>query len=527
MCGIIAIIGPNAVTQIAKLPDLLNHRGPDGQGIYADHHGVLYHNRLAIVDLPTGRQPLGAGQTRLIHNGEIYNHELLRREKLNLCDFQTQSDSEVILHLYRQYGAQATLQWLDGIFSFVILDGDNFMAARDPIGVKPLYYGEDRAGNQVFASEIKAIAAFCPTFKEFPAGHYFTPQQGLQRYFDAQDFNPSSSTGPDVDHQLRQLLTHAVDKQLMADVPVGCLLSGGLDSSLIAAIIRQLRPQETLYTFSVGIHADAPDLKAARQVAAHIGSEHHEVIFDLNQVKKDLKQILWRLESYDLANVRSGIPLYYLCQAIAEKGIKVVLSGEGADEIFGGYLFFNDAPSDSAFHQELINKLNGLATIDCLRVDRMSMAHGVEVRVPFLDRDVIRWAMTLAPAFKRPHNNPKNIEKYILRKAFDYLEYTYLPESILWRQKEQFSDGVGYSWREQFVALCEAQALGNLTEGTANPNAVNPPATQEARWIRQLFDQLFPWQSAAECVTCWRPAWQNSTDPSARKTTHHLKPLSQ
>ena len=207
------------------------------------------------------------------------------------------------------------------------------MAARDPIGVKPLYYGEDRAGNQVFASEIKAIAAFCPTFKEFPAGHYFTPQQGLQRYFDAQDFNPSSSTGPDVDHQLRQLLTHAVDKQLMADVPVGCLLSGGLDSSLIAAIIRQLRPQETLYTFSVGIHADAPDLKAARQVAAHIGSEHHEVIFDLNQVKKDLKQILWRLESYDLANVRSGIPLYYLCQAIAEKAV-----GEGvhADRIRQG-----------------------------------------------------------------------------------------------------------------------------------------------------------------------------------------------
>ena len=358
MCGILAVIGPRAQHYQKNLPGLLNHRGPDDNGIYADKYGVLYHDRLSIVDLKTGQQPIqGSKQAYLIHNGEIYNHQELRQTLLKGRSFRTQSDSEVILRLYETGTPEPLLELLDGIFAFVILDGDNCMAARDPFGVKPLYYGYAADKTLFFASEMKALAGLCKTFAEFPAGHYYTPQTGVVPYFQIQQLGNYFESPPNIEQELCNRLTAAVKKRLMADVPIGCLLSGGLDSSIIAAIMRRLRPKDELHTFSVGISYDAPDIKAAREVATFIGSQHHEVIFDINQAWKDLEQIVWHLESYDITNVRSGIPLYYLCRAIAQNGIKVVLSGEGADEIFGGYRFFHLAPSVRAFHQELVHKL--------------------------------------------------------------------------------------------------------------------------------------------------------------------------
>ncbi len=525
MCGIIAVIGKTACLHESRIAGLLSHRGPDGQGKYIDDYGMLHHDRLAIVDLETGKQPIGHGTTQLIHNGEIYNHQELRDGVLKDCLFKTQSDSEVILHLYKKFRADTVAAQLDGIFSFVILDGENILVARDPIGVKPLYYGQDKAGNQIFASEIKAVMELCDTFKEFPAGHYFTKENGLKSYFKIQPFIDYSEHTQSEQHftTLRNLLTQAVEKRLMADVPIGCLLSGGLDSSLIAAITSRLQSTGNFHTFSVGISPDAPDLKAARLVASYIGSQHHEIVFSMEDAWNDMEHIIWHLESYDLTNVRSGIPLYYLCKTIAQEGIKVVLSGEGADEMFGGYLFFNDAPSDLAFQQELINKLNGLATIDCLRVDRMSMAHGVEVRVPFLDLNLLKWVMALPPGTKRPSNNPEKIEKYQLRKAFYDQETPYLPESVLWRQKEQFSDGVGYEWSEKLTERCNTSISDHEMANARKDYAIAPPETKEALWIRRIFERLFPSEYASESVTLWQPAWQNTTNPSARNSRYHIK----
>lgn len=528
MCGILAVIGKKDKELVAKLSSRMAHRGPDERDIHESPIGVLSHERLSIIDVNTGRQPIqGTRDTWVIHNGEIYNHKKLHAETLKgKYPCRTTSDSEVIVHLYEEFGYDFC-DMLDGMFALVVLDVDNnkYIVARDPIGIKPLYYGKDKDGDMWFASEMKAICDICVEFEAFPPGHYYTAETGFVKYYNPSWEDPATAVNDD--SGLREVVEKAVEKRLMCDVPFGVLLSGGLDSSLIASIVaRKLRGTgQELHSFSVGVNSEAPDLKAAREVAKFIGSTHHEVNFTIQEGLDILDKLIWHLETYDVTSIRASTPMYFLSRYITKSGIKMVLSGEGADEVFGGYLYFYNAPSDLDFQKETIERVQRLSTADLLRADKSTMANGLEARVPMLDKAVLQLAMTIRPELKRSirktATNPGRIEKYVLRKAFDDKNDPYLPDSILWRQKEQFSDGVGYSWIDSLIEFCEKQVSDAEFSKAAELFPYNTPATKEAFYFRTIFHKHFPQDDAAKTVRKWIPKWQANQDPSGRANAVH------
>ncbi|MBW3138353.1 asparagine synthase B [Ferrimonas balearica] len=544
MCGIFAILDlktdPQALRQDAlRLAKTLRHRGPDWSGIYADEQAILAHERLAIVDIDNGAQPLYSpdGNLVLAVNGEIYNHRELREELSVGYAFQTGSDCEVILALYNKYGSQF-LDKLNGIFAFVLWDKarGRYLIGRDHIGIIPLYQGFDEHGNRYVASEMKALVPVCTRVEEFLPGQFYDSDKGKAatyyqrewRDFEAVADNPASRD------ELRQALEAAVKRQLMCDVPYGVLLSGGLDSSITSALAkkysqRRIEEDETspawwpqLHSFAIGLEG-APDLKAAAEVADHLGTVHHELNFTVQEGIDALRDVIYHLETYDVTTVRAATPMYLMARMIKAMGIKMVLSGEGSDELFGGYLYFHKAPNAQAFHEETVRKLDKLHLYDCLRANKAMAAWGVEARVPFLDKEFIDVAMRLNPEAKLITEG--RIEKQVLREAFAH----YLPESVAWRQKEQFGDGVGYSWIDQLKVFADNQISDQELENAHFRFPYNTPDTKEAYLYRQLFAEQFPLDSAAECVPggksvacstpealAWDDSLRNITDPSGR-----------
>lgn len=526
MCGILAVIGKGVDAGLVKqLSKRMAHRGPDESDLQITEKGYfLSHERLSIVDLQTGKQPIqGTDTAWMVHNGEIYNHRKLRDTVLKHHTFRTTSDSEVIVHLYEEYGYEFC-DMLDGIFAFVVIDGDDFIAGRDPLGVKPLYYGIDGHGTVYFASEMKALADQCKSFAAFPPGHYYTPKTGFVKYYQPQ-WEDAGKAVEELDlSAIRETLTEAVRKRLMSDVPIGVLLSGGLDSSLTSAIASRLLAKTKgpkLHSFSIGLDDQAPDVIAARAVADYLGTEHHEVYFTVEEGIKILDKLIWHLETYDVTSIRASTPMYFLSKVITDLGIKVVLSGEGADEIFGGYLYFRNAPTVDDFQKETIERVQRLATADLLRADKSTMAHGLEARVPFLDKAFLNLAIKIKPEEKQPATYG-GVEKYILRKAFDTPEKPYLPDSVLWRQKEQFSDGVGYNWIDKLIEYGTGQVTDEQLEKAAELFPHNTPTTKEAYYYRTIFHKHFPQSSAAKTVRKWIPKWQENQDPSGRANKAHV-----
>ena len=526
MCGILAIIGKGKDEQLVRtLSKRMSHRGPDESDLLITANGhILSHERLSIIDLHSGRQPIkGCKTAYMVHNGEIYNHQALRDGILKHHTFRSKSDSEVIVHLYEEFGYDF-LHLLDGDFAFVVVDGDDFIAGRDPMGVKPLYYGLDERGRIYFASEMKPIADQCKTFSTFPPGHYYTPKDGFVKYYrpEYEDYKKADKAlSLDL---IRETLIEATRKRLMSDVPIGVLLSGGLDSSLTSSIAARLLAAQgkKLHSFSIGLDKDAPDAVAARKVAAFLDTEHHEVHFTIEQGIEILEKLIWHLETYDVTSVRASTPMYFLSKAITQQGIKVVLSGEGADEIFGGYLYFRNAPSTEDFQKETIERVQKLFTADLLRADKSTMAHGLEARVPFLDKAFLDMAMLIEAREKQPKTYD-GVEKYILRKAFDVEEQPYLPKEVLWRQKEQFSDGVGYNWIDQLIEYASSQVTDEQLATAAERFPYNTPATKEAYFYRDIFHKHYPQVSAAQTVRKWIPKWQENQDPSGRANAAHVQ----
>ncbi|EMY3583417.1 asparagine synthase B [Flavobacterium psychrophilum] len=526
MCGILAIIGKGKDQELVKTSSKrMSHRGPDESDLQVTKNGhILSHERLSIIDLHSGRQPIqGSSSAWMIHNGEIYNHQELRDGVLKHHTFRTKSDSEVIVHLYEEFGYDF-LNVLDGDFAFVVINGDDYIAGRDPMGVKPLYYGLDERGRMYFASEMKPIADQCKTFFTFPPGHYYTLKTGFVKYYKPEycDYKKATNT---LDLKLiRDSLTEATRKRLMSDVPIGVLLSGGLDSSLTSSIASRLLKEKgkILHSFSIGLDENAPDAKAARKVAEFLGTKHHEVHFTIEQGIEILDKLIWHLETYDVTSVRASTPMYFLSKAITDMGIKVVLSGEGADEVFGGYLYFRNAPTTEDFQKETIERVQKLFTADLLRADKSTMAHGLEARVPFLDKAFLDVAMLVKPEEKQPKTYGGK-EKYILRKAFDTPDNPYLPDEVLWRQKEQFSDGVGYNWIDQLIEYCASKVTDKQLELAKELYSYNTPTTKEAYYYRTIFHKYYPQQSAAETVRKWIPKWQENQDPSGRANAAHLQ----
>ena len=526
MCGILAIIGRAKDEQlVGELSKRMSHRGPDESDIHVTEKGhILSHERLSIIDLHSGKQPIQGTKTAyMVHNGEIYNHQELRDGILKDHTFRTKSDSEVIVHLYEEFGYDFC-NMLDGDWAFVVVDGDDFIAGRDPMGVKPLYYGLDERGRIYFSSEMKPIADQCKTFSTFPPGHFYTQKTGFVKYYKP-EYEDYLKADQELDLELiRETLTEATRKRLMSDVPIGVLLSGGLDSSLTSAIASRLLAEsgKKLHSFSIGLDADAPDAAAARKVAKYLGTEHHEIHFTVEEGIKILDKLIWHLETYDVTSVRASTPMYFLSKAITDLGVKVVLSGEGADEIFGGYLYFRNAPSAEDFQKETIERVQKLFTADLLRADKSTMAHGLETRVPFLDKAFLDIAVRIKAEEKMPKTYDGK-EKYILRKAFDTPDNPYLPEEVLWRQKEQFSDGVGYNWIDQLIEYCATQVTNKQLAGAAAEFPYNSPATKEAYFYRSIFNKYYPQVSAAQTVRKWIPKWQENLDPSGRANAAHVQ----
>ncbi|MFV8364841.1 asparagine synthase B [Flavobacterium sp. XS1P27] len=526
MCGILAIIGRAKDEQlVGELSKRMSHRGPDESDLHITEKGhILSHERLSIIDLHSGKQPIQGTKTAyMVHNGEIYNHQELRDSVLKDHTFRTKSDSEVIVHLYEEFGYDFCNR-LDGDWAFVVVDGDDFIAGRDPMGVKPLYYGLDERGRIYFSSEMKPIADQCKTFSTFPPGHFYTQKTGFVKYYKP-EYEDYLKADQELDLELiRETLTEATRKRLMSDVPIGVLLSGGLDSSLTSAIASRLLAEsgKKLQSFSIGLNADAPDAAAARKVAEYLGTEHHEIHFTVEEGIKILDKLIWHLETYDVTSVRASTPMYFLSKAITDLGVKVVLSGEGADEIFGGYLYFRNAPSAEDFQKETIERVQKLFTADLLRADKSTMAHGLETRVPFLDKAFLDIAVRIKAEEKMPKTYDGK-EKYILRKAFDTPDNPYLPEEVLWRQKEQFSDGVGYNWIDQLIEYCSTQVTDEQLAGAAAEFPYNSPATKEAYFYRSIFNKYYPQVSAAQTVRKWIPKWQENLDPSGRANAAHVQ----
>lgn len=554
MCGIFTIteikgdaskLRKRAISHVKRL----RHRGPDWSGVYSDSKAVICHERLAIVDINHGAQPLIDSLTGrvLAVNGEIYNHRALRSDKLKKPhEFKTDSDCEPLLYLYDEYGP-AFLNDLNGIFAFVIYDpkdGDYFIA-RDHIGINPLYWGRDGEGNLYVASEMKALHDICTKVEVFPPGHYYKGSEGklVQWYrpnWAEPGFIPEKPADLDA---LREALVAAVKRQLMCDVPYGLLISGGVDSSIVAAVAAKYaeRRVETdgaeqawwprIHSFSVGL-PDAPDTKYAKKVAEYIGCQHHEINFTIQEAIDALPDVIYHLETYDVTTIRAGTPMYLMTRKIKAMGIKMILSGEGSDEIFGGYLYFHKAPNKVEFHEELVRKLSMLHLYDCLRANKVTAAWGVEARVPFLDPEFLQVAMNIDPADKMirraaPGQDPKEgrMEKHILRKAFD----GWVPDEILWRQKEQFSDGVGYSWIDSLKAYAEKEVSDSAMANAAYRFPSKTPQSKEAYLYRSIFEEHFKNPSCAELVpdgpsiACstptairWDAAWASLADPSGR-----------
>jgi len=518
---------------------LLRHRGPDWSGSYTHAHAVLAHERLAIVDVNTGAQPLlsADGACALAVNGEIYNHQELRRSELADYAFTTASDCEVILPLYQRRGT-AFLNELRGMFAFVLFDAerDHWLIARDAIGIIPLYYGFDHQGRLYVASEMKALMACCEEVHEFPPGHSWSRGEAepvpwfepAWRSFAALAQEPTDRDA------LFSALDDAVRSHLMSDVPYGVLLSGGLDSSIIAALAarhaeRRVEEDERrrawwprLHSFAVGLE-DSPDLAAAEKVAEHIGTVHHRFTYTLQEGLDALEEVIHHLETYDVTTIRAATPMYLMARKIRAMGIKMVLSGEGADEIFGGYLYFHKAPDAREFHAETVRKVSRLHRYDCLRANKAMAAWGVEARVPFLDRDFLAFAMSMNPEDKMI--GPGRMEKQILREAFGDL----LPEEVAWRQKEQFSDGVGYGWIDALRDHAAERVSDAQLASAARRFPHNTPDSKEAYFYRTVFEKHFPLPSAALCVPggksvacsspeamAWDPAFAELADPSGR-----------
>lgn len=526
MSGLLAVIGKGKDPQVVKeLSKRMSHRGPDENDLKIMENGsVLSHESLSIVDLKSGKQPIqGTNKAWMVHDGEIYNYQELKKGVLKDHTFRTKSDSEVIVHLYEEFGNDFCNK-LDGDFAFVVVDGDNYIAGRDPIGVKPLYYGLDERGRIYFSSEMKSIADQCKSFSTFPPGHYYTPKTGFVKYY-RPEYEDYENATEELDLDLiRETFTTATSKRLISEVPNGVLLSGGLDSSLIAAIAARLLAEsgKKLHTFSIALNADAPDAKAARKAAEFLGTEHDEIHFSVKEGIELIEKTIFHIETYDVISVRASVPMYLLSKAIAEKGIKVILSGEGADEIFGGHLYFRNAPSAEEFQKETIERVQKLFTADLLRVDKSTMAYGIETRVPFLDTAFLDVAIRIKTEEKQPKMYD-GIEKYILRKAFDTPENPYLPAEVLWRQKEQFSDGVGYNWIDELIQFCASQVSDEQLAGAGAEFPYNSPTTKEAYLYRSVFHKYYPQVSAAQTVRKWIPKWQDNQDPSGRANAAHVK----
>ncbi|GMT29667.1 hypothetical protein PFISCL1PPCAC_20964, partial [Pristionchus fissidentatus] len=540
MCGIFAVCHESDCTDKFPLATAelhssrQTHRGPDCRGSYVHPNtgDILCHERLAIMDLSCVQPLMGTeDKYQVIHNGEIYNHRALRNQQLAQYKLRTTCDSEVIIFLYELLRSGDLCSLLDGVFAFALVSADgDFLAARDSIGVKQMYYGRDGIGRWFFSNEMKCIEDICGpyTLAPFPPGHYFQKGRGFVRYYQPAWFDHRLCTAaPDLD-ALRASLTAATIKRLMSDAPIGLLLSGGLDSSLISAIAaREMRKMGlAVHSFAVGVDANSPDIVAARKVADFIGTQHHEVYFSLEDGLAIVDKLVWHLETYDVTSIRASTPMYLLSDYIRKMGIKVVLSGEGSDEIFGGYLYFHNAPSDEEFQKETIDRVLHLHTSDCLRADKSCMAHSIEVRVPFLDKAFLDVAMSTAPEHKRPKEfGGRLVEKYLIRKAFDVEEDPLLPREILWRQKEQFSDGVGYSWIDGLMAHCAAQVTDEELSACSSIFPLNTPHSKEALYMRRLFHAHFPSDCAAAAVRKWIPKWQHNQDPSGRASLVHVNSI--
>tara|TARA_E500000081_G_C6117438_1_gene346008 strand:+ start:78 stop:1766 length:1689 start_codon:yes stop_codon:yes gene_type:complete len=549
MCSILGILDiktdPSQLRSMAiEMSKKLRHRGPDWSGVYASDKAILVHERLAIVGVDSGAQPLYNPEKNniLAVNGEIYNHKELRKN-LNIdFQFQTESDCEIILALYKEKGVNF-LDDLNGIFAFCLYDEekDKYLIGRDHIGIIPLYYGHDMHGNTYVASEMKALIEVCTDIKEFPAGHYLwsgdkEPTKYYSRDWESYENVKDNEADKDV---IKKGLEDAVHRQLMCDVPYGVLLSGGLDSSIISAITQKFSAKRIedddnskawfpqLHSFSVGLEG-SPDLEYAQKVADSIGTIHHPIHFTIQEGVDAIKEVIYHLETYDVTTVRASTPMYLMSRKIKAMGIKMVLSGEGADELFGGYLYFHKAPNDQEFHEELCRKVSKLHMFDCLRANKSMAAWGIEARVPFLDKEFVDVAMRTNPKAKECKDG--KIEKNILREAFE----GYLPEEVLWRQKEQFSDGVGYNWIDYLKEHANEVISDKMMETAQYKFPVNTPDTKEAYFYRMIFEEHFPTEAAIKCVPhgksvacstvealAWDESFQNNADPSGRAAKVH------
>ncbi|WP_150139752.1 asparagine synthase B [Candidatus Enterovibrio escicola] len=544
MCSIFGILDIKSDARILRETALamskkLRHRGPDWSGIYSSERAILAHERLAIVGLNSGAQPLYSPNKKLILavNGEIYNYRDIRSSYNGKYKFQTDSDCEVILALYQDMGTNM-FEELNGIFSFVLYDEekDQYLVGRDHIGIIPLYQGYDEHGNYYVASEMKALVSICESLSEFPPGSYYSSQDTEPHRYYIRDWNEYTAVQGNLSSkkELTEALEAAIKRQMMTDVPYGLLLSGGLDSSIISAVAKRFSAMRIeddarseawwpqLHSFAIGLDGSA-DLKAAREVAVQIGTVHHEMIYTIQEGLDAIRDVIYHVETYDVTTIRASTPMYLLGRKIKAMGIKMVLSGEGADEIFGGYLYFHKAPNAKEFHEETVRKLLALNMFDCARANKSLAAWGVESRVPFLDKEFIDVAMRLNPEDKMCGNG--KIEKHILRECFEH----YLPKSIAWRQKEQFSDGVGYKWIDTLKEVADSKVTDQQLEVATFRFPYNTPSTKEAYVYREIFESLFPLEDAAKCVpsgpsiACssakaveWDESFKNIADPSGR-----------
>jgi asparagine synthase (glutamine-hydrolysing) len=543
MCGIVCAFdlkekSEDLRPQILEMAKTIRHRGPDWSGVYSDDKAILAHERLAIVDPASGKQPLFSEDKKLIlaANGEIYNHRELRKQFPDY-HFQTESDCEVILALYKEKGFDF-IDEMNGIFGFAIYDveKDEYFIARDHMGIIPLYIGWDKKGTFYVASELKALEGVCTKIQLFPPGHYLSSKDGkfVQWYKrDWEDYEAVKDNKTEIS-AIRKALEDAVHRQLMSDVPYGVLLSGGLDSSVISAIAkkyaqRRIETDDTseawwpqLHSFAVGLDG-SPDLTAARKVADHIGTIHHEIKFTIQEGLDAIKDVIYQLETYDITTIRASTPMYLMARVIKSMGIKMVLSGEGADELFGGYLYFHKAPNAREFHEETVRKLSKLHMYDCLRANKSLAAWGIEGRVPFLDKEFMDVAMRINPQDKMI--NGERMEKWVVRKAFEDM----LPESVVWRQKEQFSDGVGYSWIDTLKVVVDQEVTDEQLANAHFRFPIQKPQNKEEYYYRTIFESHFPSDAAALCVpqepsvACstkialeWDEAFKNMNDPSGR-----------
>lgn len=544
MCGIVGIFDLKTASQqlrpqVLEMSKKLRHRGPDWSGVYCGEKALIAHERLAIVDPESGGQPLYSKDRKLILgvNGEIYNHREIRKQFDGKYEFLTGSDCEVILALYREK-KEKFLDEMNGIFAFALYDEeeDAYLIARDHIGIIPLYQGWDAFGNYYVASELKALEGYCKKIEEFPPGHYFYSKDGeLKRWYvrDWMEYENVKDNAADID-ELSQSLEDAVHRQLMSDVPYGVLLSGGLDSSITSVLAKKFSRKRIedndqkdawwpqLHSFVIGLEG-SPDLAAARKVADHIGTVHHEIHYTIQEGLDAIRDVIYHIETYDVTTVRASTPMYMVARVIKSMGIKMVLTGEGADEIFGGYLYFHKAPNAEEFHKESVRKVSRLHLYDCLRANKSLASWGVEGRVPFLDKEFVDVAMRFNPEAKMAKDG--RIEKWCLRKGFE----KYLPESVAWRQKEQFSDGVGYGWIDTLKQIAREQVSDEMMANAKYRFPVNTPMNKEEYMYRVIYSEHFPSDQAAACVPsvpsiacstgealAWDKAFQGNADPSGR-----------